>query len=200
MIIKFPGRILKRKTDEELLEEFTSSGNLEVLGELYSGYMHLVYGVCLKYLKDREESMDAVMQIFEKLITDIPKQKIEHFRSWLHVVTKNYCLMKLRSMKSYNEKLNEWVSDPVNFMETSNYLHPIDDEEYDNKVALADCIERLKGEQKECIRQFYYENMCYNEIAINLGIDEKKVKSHLQNAKRNLKLCIEEKNERKNQE
>ncbi len=200
MILKFPGKTLKRKTDEELLEEFTSSGNLEVLGELYSGYMHLVYGVCLKYLKDREESMDAVMQIFEKLITEIPKQKIENFRSWLHVVTKNYCLMQLRSKKSYDEKFNEWVSDPVNFMENGNYLHPIDDEEFDNKEALAECIEKLKDEQKECIRQFYYENRCYSEIAINLGIDEKKVKSHLQNGKRNLKLCIEEKNERKNQE
>jgi len=62
--------------------------------------------------------------------------------------------------------------------------------------ALADCIEKLKGEQKECIRQFYYEKRCYNEIAINLDLDEQKVKSHLQNAKRNLKLCLEEKNVR----
>ena len=200
MILKFPGRTKKDKNDEELLEEFTSSGSLEVLGELYSGYMHLVYGVCLKYLKNREDSMDSVMQIFEKLITDIPKQKIENFRSWLHVVTKNYCLMQLRSGKSYDEKFSEWVQDQETFMENSNYLHPIDDEKYDNKEALADCIERLKTEQKECIRLFYYESRCYSEIAMNLGIDEKKVKSHLQNGKRNLKLCIEEKYERRIQE
>ncbi len=67
--------------------------------------MHLVYGVCLKYLKDREESKDAVMQIFEKLIIEIPKHNIENFRSWLHVVTKNYCLMQLRSDKSENERI-----------------------------------------------------------------------------------------------
>jgi len=200
MILKFPGKTLNSKIDEELLQEFTSSGSLDTLGELYSGYMHLVYGVCLKYLKNREESMDAVMQIFEKLITDIPKQKIENFRSWLHVVTRNYCLMQLRSGKTYNEKLSEWVLDQVTFMENNNYLHPIDDEEYDDKEALADCIERLKDEQKECIRQFYYENKCYSEIAINIGADEKKVKSHLQNGKRNLKLCIEEKYERRRQE
>ena len=73
------------RSEEELIDEFTSTGDPEVLGELYSSYMHLVYGVCLKYLRDREESMDAVMQIFEKLVTEIPKQKIENFRSWLHV-------------------------------------------------------------------------------------------------------------------
>ena len=88
-----------------------------MLGELYSGYMHLVYGVCLKYLKDRDESMDAVMQIFEKLIIEIPKQRIENFRSWLHVVTKNYCLMQLRSQKSQDERLKEWMNDSLVFME-----------------------------------------------------------------------------------
>jgi len=181
------------KTDEDLLIEFASTGNLEVLGELYSGYMHLVYGVCLKYLKDRNESQDAVMQIFEKLVVEIPKHNIENFRSWLHVVTKNYCLMQLRSQKSQREKSEEWMNDTVVFMENSFILHPIDEDEPDMEKALADCIERLKVEQKECIKLFYYENRCYQEISKDLAIDEKKVKSHLQNAKRNLKLCLEEK-------
>ncbi len=169
---------------------------LRILGELYEGYMHLVYGVCLKYLKDREESMDAVMQIFEKLISVIPEQKIENFRSWLHVVTKNYCLMQLRSKQTDNRKFNEWTIDPGNFMENGSSLHPIDSEDHEIDKVLEDCIEELKDEQKECIRQFYYEDRCYSEIAKNLGIDEKKVKSNLQNGKRNLKLCMEEKNER----
>jgi len=185
-----------RNSDGDLLSEFSEFGDLEVLGELYSRYMHLVYGVCLKYLKDRDESKDAVMQIFEKLITEIPKQKIDNFSSWLHVVTKNYCLMQLRSQKSKEEKYNEWINDPAVFMETSKVLHPIDDEEPDMEKELADCIERLKDDQKECIRLFYYENRCYQEISEDLKIDEKKVKSHLQNAKRNLKICLEEKNVR----
>jgi RNA polymerase sigma-70 factor, ECF subfamily len=199
MIFKIHKKNSLSRSEEELIDEFTSTGNLEALGELYSSYMHLVYGVCLKYLKEREESMDAVMQIFEKLVTDIPKQKIENFRSWLHVVTKNYCLMKLRSQKSLDEKHNEWVLDSENFMDDSYYLHPIDTQEPDMEKVLADCIERLKDDQKKCIVQFYYEDKCYNEIAKNLGVDEKKIKSHLQNGKRNLKLCIEEKNERKKQ-
>jgi RNA polymerase sigma-70 factor (ECF subfamily) len=182
-----------RNSDEELLMKFSSTGDLDVLGELYTRYMHLVYGVCLKYLKDRAESQDAVMQIFEKLITEIPKQKIENFRSWLHVVTKNYCLMQLRSQKTKDERLAEWINDPAVFMENSQVLHPIDEDQPEMGKALSECIERLKDEQRECIRMFYYENRCYSEISVKLGIDEKKVKSHLQNAKRNLKLCLEEK-------
>ena len=185
-----------QRSDEDLIVEFNSSGNLEVLGELYSKYLHMVYGVCLKYLKDRDESIDAVMNIFEKLISELPKHKIEIFRSWLHVVTKNYCLMQLRSKKSKDEKYKEWIADSGYFMDYGYDLHPIDQDDPDVEKALADCIERLNHEQRECIRQFYYENRCYNEIAKNIGVDERKVKSFLQNGKRNLKLCIEEKNER----
>lgn len=186
-----PGSKEKPKPDEELLNEFRATGDLEVLGELYSGYMHLVYGVCLKYLKNRDESMDAVMQIFEKLIIEIPHHSIENFHSWLHVVTKNYCLMQLRSQKSKDEKLHEWINDNTLFMENSVVLHPIDEDRSKMEMALEDCIERLKKEQKECIRLFYYNNRCYSEIAKSMDLDEKKVKSHLQNAKRNLKLCLE---------
>jgi RNA polymerase sigma-70 factor (ECF subfamily) len=196
MLIKIQGKKRRSKTDEELLIEFRSGGDLEVLGELYSRYMHLVYGVCLKYLKVREESQDAVMQIFEKLIIEIPKHNIENFRSWLHVVTKNYCLMQLRSDKSQSERIIEWINEHDVFMETVTDLHPLD-EDNDSKVmdrALEDCIERLKEEQKKCIRQFYFDNRCYNEISADLDMDVKKVKSYLQNGKRNLKLCLEEKN------
>jgi RNA polymerase sigma-70 factor (ECF subfamily) len=185
-----------KKSEEALLREFTVTGNLEVLGELYNEYMHLVYGVCLKYLKNRDDSKDAVMHIFEKLIEEIPRQKIENFKSWLYVVTKNYCLMQLRSQKSSDKNAQEWLNNSIIFMENETDVHPIDRDEPDIDKALEDCIKRLKDEQKECINQFYYQNRCYNEIAVNLQLDEKKVKSYLQNAKRNLKLCLEEKHVR----
>ncbi|MDP4223297.1 MAG: sigma-70 family RNA polymerase sigma factor [Bacteroidota bacterium] len=196
MEFRLPGKTIRNKRDEALLLEFQSGKDLEVLGELYSRYMHLVYGVCLKYLKDREESKDAVMQIFEKLITEVPRHKIENFKSWLHVVTKNYCLMQLRSDRTENEKSAEWLNNQIIFMESLSELHPIDkDEDSDDEVkALEDCIERLKDDQKTCIRKFYFENRCYNEIVTETGLDINSVKSNLQNGKRNLKICLEEKN------
>ena len=194
MIFNIPGRRFHQKTDEELINEFRSTGSLEVLGRLYSSYMHLVYGVCLKYLKERDDSKDAVMQIFEKIITEISKQDIGNFKGWLYVVTRNFCLMQLRSEKSRQERFSEWANENAAFMETVTTTHPIDEDSADMEADLTDCIKRLKDEQRECIRLFYFENRCYNEIAVILQIDEKKVKSHLQNAKRNLKLCLEEKN------
>lgn len=189
-------RYLAHATDDLLLNEFRSGGDLKNLADLYGRYMHLVYGVCLKYLKGREEAKDGVMHIFEKLIQEIPRHNIENFKSWLYVVTKNYCLMQLRRDRSKKEKYLGWINDQTLFMETASDLHPldIDDNAKLRDDVLEDCIEKLKEKQKQCIRQFYYENKCYNEITVQLGIDEKQVKSALQNGKRNLKLCLEAKN------
>lgn len=196
MIFTTGGKKHNQLSDESILDEFRSSGALDLLGEIYSRYMHLVYGVCLKYLKDREMSMDAVMQIFEKLVSEIPRHKIDNFRSWLHVVAKNYCLMQLRAEKSKKERMNEWMNDPIVFMENDQVLHPVDEDKPALDNLLMDCIEKLKYEQKECIRLFYFSNKCYNEISLSMNIDEKKVKSYLQNAKRNLKICLENRHEK----
>lgn len=195
MIFRLKGRKKETDSDEELVEKFSSTGDLEVLGELYSGYMHLVYGVCLKYLRDRDDAKDAVMQIFEKLVQEIPLHKIENFRSWLHVVTRNHCLMQLRSEKTRDANREKYLNDPYIFMENDQSMHPIDEANPEMDSMLMDCIGRLKGEQKECIMKFYFGNKCYSDIAAELGTEEKKVKSHLQNAKRNLKICLENKNE-----
>jgi RNA polymerase sigma-70 factor (ECF subfamily) len=178
-----------------LLNQYRLSGNTDILGRLYSRYMHLVYGVCLKYLKNRDDAKDAVMQIFEKLITELCRQEVKQFRPWLYVITKNHCLMLIRSQKAADRRINNYKIDHVRSVESSMELHPIDEDDAENDTLLKECIENLNDDQKNCIRLFYFENKCYREIADSLKMDEKNVKSHLQNGKRNLKICLEKKNE-----
>ena len=183
------------KTDENLLGLFLNSGNLDLLGELYSRHMHLVYGVALKYLGDPDDAKDAAMQIFEKLITELPGQEIRRFKSWLYVLTKNHCLMDLRAKKSIDKRLDGYKTE-VEFMESDQEMHPLDREDQSIEQALRDCVDKLKDQQKQCVELFYYKKMCYREISDSLGMAEKKVKSFLQNGKRNLKICLESKNVR----
>jgi len=183
-------------TDHDLLKKYRETRSLDVLGELYKQYSHLVFGVCLKYLQNREDAKDAVMQIFEKLITDIPKNEIDTFKSWLYVVSKNFCLMQLRSEKTKTEQIKKFHIEQDIFMESTEELHPIDEEGSDVNKSLQECIEQLKNEQKKCIQLFYLEEKCYKEISDLLNLEEKKVKSYLQNGKRNLKLCLESKHVR----
>jgi RNA polymerase sigma-70 factor (ECF subfamily) len=181
----------QEKSDQDLLDTYKKSGNLDLLGELYARYMHLVYGVSLNYFKDRDDAQDAVMHIFEKLIEELPKHDVQNFKSWLYVLTKNHCLMEIRSRKSSDRRL-EGLKIEQEFMESMDEMHPIDREDQHMEEALKACIEKLKIEQKQCIELFYYQKLCYQEIAEKLGMNEKKVKSYLQNGKRNLKICLEE--------
>ncbi len=187
---------LKRKeeaSDDWLIDQFTSTGDLEFLGKLFERYMHLVYGVCLKYLKDRDVSQDAAMQIFEKLITELPKRKIENFKPWLHVITRNHCLMYLRSEKTRTSIEERIAESQEFFMESSYDLHPNNEQVLDNDLeSLKKCIDELKLEQKECVKLFYLEEKCYQEIADETKYELKKVKSFIQNGKRNLKICMEQ--------
>jgi len=180
------------ESDELLISRFQESGDLELLGSLYEKYMHLVYGVCLKYLKDREASQDATMQIFEKLIVELPKRDVLNFKPWLHVITKNHCLMQLRSEKARSARQKKIVTEQDFFVENTHELHLNSEQvmEHDLEV-LKLCIERLKDEQKECVKLFYLQEKCYQEISVDLQIDLKKVKSYIQNGKRNLKICME---------
>lgn len=187
----------KGPEDKALLDRYRSTGDLEILGELYSRYMPLVFGLCLKYLQNREDARDAVMQIFEKLITEIERHEIQNFKSWLYVLSKNFCLMKIRSGKSAERKLGLWAKDQEDYMEFPGQLHPIDEEGMEDQTALSECIKKLKAEQKECVELFYFQKWSYRQIAEILHFDERKVKSHLQNAKRNLKICLEENNAKK---
>ena len=182
-------------SDEELLDLYREKGGMEILGALYSRYMHLVYGVSLKYLGNREDAKDASMQVFEKLITELPRHEVLNFKSWLYVLTKNYCFMALRARKG-EEKRFEGYKREQDFMESGEDLHPIDKDEDYMEDALKACIEKLKDEQKSCITLFYYEKRSYKEIAGKMQMEEKKVKSLLQNGKRNLKICLESNNVR----
>ena len=165
----------------------------QVIGELFTRYMHLVYGVCMKYIHDRELSKDAVMQIFESLPEKLLRHDVRDFRPWLYVITKNHCLMYLRTEKTKDEKQKIFAIEQTFIMENERDLHPVDEEASQTDADLKDCIDKLGAEQKECILLFYYNNTCYRDIAANLKLDEKKVKSHLQNGKRNLKNCLEQK-------
>ncbi len=188
-LIPIKGR-LKNLSDDELLVLFLKDKNMVVLGELYGRYINLVYGVCLKYFSEKEDAKDAVMQIFERVNEEVFKHKITNFKGWLYVVTKNFCLMEIRKNKNFRKIQTEENSSV--FMEIGIETHPIDKEQDLNlETALLECIKKLKLEQKQCIQQFYFENRCYREIAKDLNLEEKKVKSFIQNGKRNLKICLE---------
>ncbi|MBC7947123.1 MAG: sigma-70 family RNA polymerase sigma factor [Chitinophagaceae bacterium] len=177
-------------TDQELLAKFHADHNNEWLGILLERYTLLLLGVCMKYLKNEDDAKDSVQQIFLKVIQELHKYKVEYFKSWVYMVAKNYCLMKLRDKQGkLATSLNE-------------NIHSTPDEELDKQVFLQndktlevmeEALGELNAEQKQCVTLFYLQKKSYQEINELTGFSMLQVKSYIQNGKRNLRISIERK-------
>lgn len=177
--------------DQSLLANYLATGDMNSLGMLYQRHAEMVYYVCLRYFKETERSKDAVMQIFEELIEKVKKQEIKNFSKWLYVVSKNHCLMALRTSK------NNLEISTADFVEFSTKLHPEENyEEKEDRLSLLErCIDKLPENQKIAINLFFINEKCYKEVVELTGFTMNEVKSYIQNGKRNLKNCMEKNHE-----
>lgn len=183
-------------SDNELITEYKSTKNNVFVGILYKRYSHLVLGLSLKYLKDEDEAKDAVMQIFEKLLSDLLKFNIEYFKSWLYTFSKNHCLMIIRTKQSKLKKEIDLQIHADSFMETETNSHLNKTEEKEIQYTLLEkAIEELNEDQRKCIKLFYLKERSYNEIVDETGYSLNEVKSFIQNGKRNLKIKLEKNSE-----
>jgi RNA polymerase sigma-70 factor (ECF subfamily) len=177
-------------TDQELLEKFYADHNNEWLGILLERYTLLLLGVCMKYLKNEDDARDSVQHIFLKVIQELHKYKVEYFKSWIYMVAKNHCLMKLRDKQGkmpaeINEKL---MAAPEE--ETDRLLLAQNDQALE---LMEESLKELNPEQQQCVTLFYLQKKSYQEINEITGYSMLQVKSYIQNGKRNLKILIERK-------
>lgn len=174
-------------TDQELLAAYRQKADLQVLGQLYSRYMDLVYGLTLKYLEDPETAKDAVMQIFEELVSKLQHHEVAYFKGWLYTVAKNHCLMQLR-----RDKTKKTIQLPEEFMYSEENGHLNGSMLKEAQLQLMEkCLQKLTGEQQEAVSLFYLQQQSYQQIVEKTGMDWTKVRSLIQNGRRNLKICMD---------
>jgi RNA polymerase sigma factor (sigma-70 family) len=181
-------------SDAGLLELYEENHDRQWIGILLERYTLLLLGVCMKYLKDETEAKDCVQQIFLKVLTEAGKYRIDYFKSWLYMVAKNHCLMKLREKGGKGlRELNEDI--PAAGDTDKNELYQTD-QTYD---LLEEAIQELNEEQRQCVILFYLQKNSYTQIADKTGYSMMQVKSYIQNGKRNLKIVLERKMNQKSQ-
>ncbi|MBN2613579.1 MAG: sigma-70 family RNA polymerase sigma factor [Bacteroidales bacterium] len=202
MFIKFRHRdsAYRKLSDEELIDRIVHEQNEKATETLFDRYVYLLYGICLKYLKDRDDAKDAVMEAFQHALEKIPAAEIRSFKAWIYTVTKNHCLMQLRKNNSkadIKNKIADFFYSEI--MESGNGMNLINEEqETDNEETIEEALTKLKKEQEQCVRLMYLENKSYKEIADITGYTMNEVKSYIQNGKRNLKILITNNNGKKN--
>lgn len=185
---------IKKLSDSDLILSFKKSGDQSLIGELFQRYTHLVFGVCRKYLNREEDARDASIEIFEELPKKLKVHEVSNFKSWLYSVAKNYCLMQLRKGKNHVD-LKEDMS---GFVESRQDVHQIEEIEKEEQLKqLEETVKELNEEQRICIELFYLRELSYQDIMKQTGFTFKEVKSFIQNGKRNLKIALTQRHERK---
>lgn len=172
--------------DQQLLERYYKDQDTRWLGMLLQRYTLLLFGVSMKYLKQEEEAKDAVQQVFLKVLVELPKTRVTYFKSWLYMIVRNHCLMKLRDRGQH-----------VN-IEERQLMAGDDQEERQSRHQkelmldkMTEAMDELSAEQKTCITLFYLQKLSYMEIVDLTGFNLMQVKSYIQNGKRNLKISLQ---------
>jgi RNA polymerase sigma-70 factor (ECF subfamily) len=180
-------------SDALLIEKYKQSGDKFFVGELFKRYSHLVFGLCLKYFKDKDVSKDLVMQIFEKLFDELKKTEVRHFPAWICFVSRNFCISELRKEKtrSGREEVAEWEEE----IALNPLLAKEEEAEHTTRLdQLKEAIQGLKEEHRICLDLFYLQEKSYKDICEMTGYSDKEVKSFIQNGKRNLKILLSQNN------
>jgi RNA polymerase sigma-70 factor (ECF subfamily) len=145
--------------------------------------------VSLRYLRNREDAEDAVMEVYERLLKVLLEHDVTNFKSWLYSVVANHCRMTLRRRQAAPKvvEVSEELLDAV----LASASSPDDGDEADRLTqALPAALARLGEGQRRCLELFYLEGHSYAEVASRSGYSSNEVKSHIQNGKRNLRSFL----------
>lgn len=176
-------------TDHQLLERFYEESDRQWLGILLERYTLLLLGVCMKYLRNEEEARDCVQHIFLKVLTDAAKHRVSFFKSWLYMVAKNECLMRLRNHQGKRVQ-------PLPDDHYPQHPEPPAGELQEQEITLRlleESVAELNEAQRTTVSLFYLQQMSYQQISNQTGFSLLQVKSYIQNGKRNLRLMLERK-------
>jgi len=180
-------------TDVELLQQYKKTADSQWLGWLFERYSLLVFGVCMKYLRNATDAQDATQHVFEKALGEVGKYEIPYFKSWIYSVAKNHCLMHLRSRSSKPGTTDELPEETSAELLTDQELKMKELMMEEQSHQLIAAMKELGHDQQVCIQLFYLEKLSYHEIETKTGFSFSQVKSHIQNGKRNLRIILEKK-------
>ena len=176
-------------SDNELLQMYFKTDNLDYIGILFKRYTRILIGVSLKYTSDLHHAEDVVQQVFIKFLDAVHPQ-IANVGGWLYQMTKNesinFTKKQGRQQIQHLEREEYHLSDT-----TDDEIKALLYKEHQSELLMA-AISELKSDQRKAIECFYFHNLSYEQIAVQNNWSIGEVKSYIQNAKRNLKIKLQD--------
>jgi RNA polymerase sigma factor (sigma-70 family) len=145
---------------------------------LYKKFSSLLYGICLRYARNRMEAQDVLQEVFVKIYNNIGSYNFEgSFEGWLRRIAVNTSITNYRknlkhAFQADVDDLNLTQEEPAHF----------EDLEFTAEEMMK-CIESLPAGYKTVFNLYVIEGFMHKEISDMLGIDVNTSKSQLSRAK-----------------
>lgn len=162
--------------DNQIIKE-VKKGDKEMFGLLVEKYSDKVFSYFIKFLGDRDESLNLTNEVFYKAFRGIKNfNENKDFFPWLIKIARNEGINFIRKNRNYEER------DIDSFEDDSNF---------ERDIILEDALKKLNENDREIILLFYQQNLSYEEIANILNISLENVKVRIFRAKEKLRKLLE---------
>ena len=146
--------------------------------KIYQLFSPILYGLCLKYMRNEDDAKDVFQEAFVIAFQKIEQYKFEgSFEGWLKRIFINKLLETLKKKKKDTLFLDVYDIDEEISDEDELVLEPIPQEK------LLEYIQELPDQYRMVFNLFVFEKMKHREIAALLQITEGTSKSNLNRAK-----------------
>ncbi|WP_166637324.1 RNA polymerase sigma factor [Algoriphagus boseongensis] len=186
---------MQQKDDQYYLEQ-TRKGDLQAFSVLVGKYEKMVFTLCLRMLKIREEAEEAAQDSFIKVYQHLSSFKGDSkFSTWLYKITYHECLGKLRKKKIHFELNEEITPEDENHIHWENGLEILVKEEREKAIRKA--IESLSSNEAAVITLFYMDELSIKEISAITSLSESNIKVVLHRGRKNLTKTLLDLSEKK---
>jgi RNA polymerase sigma-70 factor, ECF subfamily len=190
--------IAKAPLDDLALVRLVQEGDHGAFQEIVRNHQHRVYAVALRVTRDQATASDVVQDTFLQVFRKIGQFQGESaFATWLHRVTVNAALMRLRSAHHRHESSFEDMS--PQYGERGELVEPIDDWSAaaddvvirrELSVHAARAVDALPEAYRSVFVLRELEELSTHEVAEALGINVGMVKTRLHRARLALRKTL----------
>jgi len=173
--------------DNANIECYLESRDVRYLGNLYEEHKEIVFLHCLRMVGNEVDAQDLASETFIKAFGNIDKFKTGlPFSPWLRRIAGNLCIDFLRKKSRYSHQpLKENMRIESQEQDEKNDPCAINTED------IMAAMRMLKPAQRRCFCLFYVHELSYKEIAALTGYPPGKVRSYIQNGRKNFKRFME---------
>lgn len=169
-------------TSESELISGCQKQDAKIQNLVYNTYASKVFGICKRYMKDREHAEEMTMNTFLTVFQKINQFKNQgSFEGWVLRIAVNCCLMELRKKTNFN---HEYPLDQLQSTIENEVLNDLDGNDIEKMLQL------LPEGSRIIFNLYVMEGYKHSEIAEKLNISEGTSKSQLNYAKEKLKKIV----------